>query len=333
MANPSIYAAFERMWQHTIAKLSDKADADSINQLFDEKANKSGLTLGVHTDGLVYIFIDGSPHGNGLDIKADVVEGDVFGYVDENNTIVLNGALAEGTYAVKYEMEDGSVIEIGDLVLDSNTYYSVTNNLTNCTNSNGDTQAVGGKSYSATISANSGYELSSVVVTMGGSSVSVSGGNINIANVTGNIVITAVAEKVQVQEPDNLFDPEANGFILNGRCSSSGADRVDSNGYFVSNYIDVQNGDTVYIKNAAVSNGSSAYTGMKLTSGNTIGLFPNNSDHITNYSETGGVTQFTINKTDADYIRICFVVSSGTALTVDAVKALGVIITINEPLS
>lgn len=42
----------------------------------------------------------------------------VFGYVDENNNIVVSGNLADGTYSVKYEMDDGSVIDIGSLVLE-----------------------------------------------------------------------------------------------------------------------------------------------------------------------------------------------------------------------
>lgn len=41
----------------------------------------------------------------------------VFGYVDSDNSIVLAGNLPEGTYAVSYEMEDGSTIPIGQLVL------------------------------------------------------------------------------------------------------------------------------------------------------------------------------------------------------------------------
>lgn len=265
-------------------KIDDLSDIhNNINQLFDEKANKSGLTLGIHTDGLVYLFIDGSPHGNGLDIKADVVEGDVFGYVDENNTIMLNGALVEGTYTVKYEMDDGSVIEIGDLVLDSNTYYSVTNNLTNCTNSNGDTQAVGGKSYSATISANSGYELSSVVVTMGGSSVSVSGGNINIANVTGNIVITAVAE-VTAPSYTNLLplsvDASGNDFVgTNGedgyktgyRINSSGVEKAQS-GVMCTGFMPyTSDADTIYIKGITLES-SGSY--------NTIAFYDASKTHI-----------------------------------------------------
>ena len=119
----------------------------------------------------------------------------MFGYIDENNTVVLKGNLAEGTYSIKYEMDGGEIVNIGNLVLDSTVYYSVTSNLTNCTSNNSTKQVAQGESYSATITANSGYELKSVTATMGGTAVSVSDGIINIASVTGNIVITAVAEE------------------------------------------------------------------------------------------------------------------------------------------
>ena len=41
----------------------------------------------------------------------------VFGFVDENNNIILSGGLADGSYTIKYEMEDGSEVDIGALVL------------------------------------------------------------------------------------------------------------------------------------------------------------------------------------------------------------------------
>ena len=100
------------------------------------------------------------------------------------------------------------ILNMGGFFTDSNivmTYgtsggvintYSITNNLTNCTNSNAVTTINEGSSYSATISANSGYELSTITVTMGGTNITstaVSGRTISIANVTGNIVITATA--------------------------------------------------------------------------------------------------------------------------------------------
>lgn len=74
--------------------------------------------------------------------------------------------------------------------------YTVTNTLTKCSSSNPATKAATGSSYSATITADSGYTLGAVTVTMGGvdiSSTAVSGANINIANVTGNIVVTCTA--------------------------------------------------------------------------------------------------------------------------------------------
>lgn len=83
------------------------------------------------------------------------------------------------------------------------TYYTVTRNLTNVTISNSTSSAVGGSSYTANLSALSGYTLSSVVVTMNGvdvTSSSYSNGVINIDNVVGNIVITAIATQNQ-QEP------------------------------------------------------------------------------------------------------------------------------------
>lgn len=95
--------------------------SEETSQLSSEKVDKASITLGVHTDGLVYIFVNGSPKGNGLDIQAEVVEGDVFGYVDENNTIVLNGSLADDTYTVKYEMKDGTTVNIGTLEVSNNS--------------------------------------------------------------------------------------------------------------------------------------------------------------------------------------------------------------------
>lgn len=41
----------------------------------------------------------------------------IFGVVDENNNIIVSGDLADGTYTVKYEMEDGSTVYIGDLAI------------------------------------------------------------------------------------------------------------------------------------------------------------------------------------------------------------------------
>ena len=211
----------------------------------------AGMTMGYHTDGLIYIFVNGQPVGNGIELPAG---GDVVGFVDSANNIVVKGDLADGTYSVKYEMEDGSTIDIGNLVLDSNVYYSVKNNMTNCTTNNSATQVIQGESYSATITAKSGYVLKSVSVTMGGNPVTVSGGVINIASVTGNIVITAVAEAVQ--EPTNFFNSNETPAAY-GRLGSDGANRTDTPNSFASSYIPVQAGDVVEITGCTISGISS----------------------------------------------------------------------------
>ena len=41
----------------------------------------------------------------------------IYGDVDSDNNIIISGALADGTYILKYENADGTVIEIGSLEL------------------------------------------------------------------------------------------------------------------------------------------------------------------------------------------------------------------------
>lgn len=214
------------------AVMSQAAVTNALNTLSNEKVDQNqgaenvGKILAVGTDGnLVLVPM---PEGG--------VAGDVVGSVDESNNILLTGDLADGTYSIKYEMEDGSIVNIGSLVVSGITYVTVTNNLTNCTNSNSATQAVKGESYSATITAVSGYELSSVEVTMGGSPVTVSGGTISIAEVTGNIVITAVAEEKQAAEPVTVDITLTNGI----RLGSDGTDRTAA-GCCATPYIDLTN--------------------------------------------------------------------------------------------
>lgn len=76
------------------------------------------------------------------------------------------------------------------------TVYTVTNTLSNCVNNNAATNVVSGQPYAALITANTGYTLDTVTVTMGGTDITssaVDDGAITIPAVTGNIVITATA--------------------------------------------------------------------------------------------------------------------------------------------
>ena len=114
-------------WVNNVTKLN----ADNMNHIENGieaatveintlKSDLSTLSLGVHTDGLVYIFINGNPVGTGVEF---VTTGDVVGYVDDKKNIVITGDLADGTYTLKYENQDGSTTEIGTLVIGSEPSY------------------------------------------------------------------------------------------------------------------------------------------------------------------------------------------------------------------
>lgn len=315
-----------------VQKAQARANIGAIDEatLAEELGNI--LSLGIASDGLIYIFVNGSPVGMGVPLGTSV-DGDVFGYVDENNTIVLNGDLADGTYSVKYEMENGTVVNIGNMVLDSNVYYSVTSNLTNCTINNNITKIVEGGSYSATITAKSGYELKSVTATMGGSTVTVANGVINIPNVTGNIVITAVAEAIVVNYT-NLADPTSSDWWADSFLSSAAEQRTGTTGYAVSNFIGPVNvGDIIYVKGMDLTGTAAEYRCAPCKTDKTLhgsygtgsisALAALSTVPITDatVSTTGG--QFTNNKSDIKYWRI------GGKLNG---SASDVIITINEPI-
>ena len=82
-------------------------------------------------------------------------------------------------------------------------YQSITKNLTGCTISNAASQVDYGEAYTATITAESGKTITSVVVKMGGVDItstaySAGSGAINIAKVTGAVTITAAASAPSV---------------------------------------------------------------------------------------------------------------------------------------
>lgn len=96
------------------------------------------------------------------------------------------------------------------------TEYSITNQLTNCVSNNPDTNITAKASYTATLTANEGYELSTPVITMGGTDITSTCYNadthiINITSVTGNIIIIANANEIS-----NIH--YVKDIILDGNC-------------------------------------------------------------------------------------------------------------------
>lgn len=78
--------------------------------------------------------------------------------------------------------------------------YNITNNLNNASTSNTTGSIVSGDGYIATITANDGFELDSIIVTMNGEDISssaiINGNIVKIDKVTGNVVITVTTIKV-----------------------------------------------------------------------------------------------------------------------------------------
>ena len=116
------------------------------------------------------------------------------------NDYSLSGTLREGTSTITVTYNGKTTTFTVNVASEPKT-YTITNTLANATNSNSTTTIIENSNYSARISANDGYSLNTVTVTMGGSDVtelSYSDGVISISKVTGNIVIIATTVKVEV---------------------------------------------------------------------------------------------------------------------------------------
>lgn len=144
----------------------------------------------------------------------------VVNVVDLNNKII---------YSFCYGAGVDRVISYG-----SKVYHSINNTLSHVVTDNEATSIEDGAAYTATLTADTGYTLGTVTVTMGGTditSTAYSNGNISIASVTGDIVITAVATKIVSYTNQVPISTDENGNVYNGtgykdgyRINSSGAE-------------------------------------------------------------------------------------------------------------
>lgn len=153
-------------------------------------------------------------------------------------------------------IDDTSIITVNEEIHDSTAYRSITNSLTHVTNSNASVSVEEGAAYTATLSADTGYTLNSVTITMGGvdiTNTAYSDGNISIASVTGDIVITAVATKIVSYTNQVPISTDADGNVYNGtgykdgyRINSSGAE-VALNRFATTGFIPFTKGQTIRI--------------------------------------------------------------------------------------
>ena len=99
----------------TETELNKKGYLTSIPPEYIEKGylTNTDLSLGVHSDGGIYLFVNGEPVGLGVFISN--VEINVSdGYVTDDNIIMLSDNIPSGTYSMKYKNEDGTYSLIGN---------------------------------------------------------------------------------------------------------------------------------------------------------------------------------------------------------------------------
>ena len=263
----------------------------------------------------------------------------------------VNGIIAD------YTAQTVNVVRIGrgnsftvDLnTAETKTYYSVTFNLTNVEATNMSNKAEQYETYFTTITPIIG-KIKSVTVTMGGVDVTsdsydAPSGEINVTNVNGDIVITAIAGETPTDDPDeptytNVLATaiDTDGNIYNGVgwqadrevSTTSYAERDASNGWDLTGYIKVHHGDIIRLKNITMPDNVTDRNNM---------CYIYNADmswkgcnHITSSNtaaepvfENGNLVQFkwylNYNEADGGYIRL-------NATKIDKTS----IITINEPI-
>lgn len=87
------------------------ANQDDVSRLSE---NKVDVQQGSANVGKILVV---GADGNLALADIPTTSGDVVGFVDLSNNIVLTGALANGEYTVKYEMDDGTVQTIGTITI------------------------------------------------------------------------------------------------------------------------------------------------------------------------------------------------------------------------
>lgn len=103
----------------------------------------------------------------------------------------------------------------------TDTYYTITYTLNQATSSNSTKSIKKGSSYSTIVAANEGYTVKSIKVVMGGTDISntaITGNNIKIANVTGDITITVTTEEIPetltISSISNITQTEKTEFYI-----------------------------------------------------------------------------------------------------------------------
>lgn len=297
-------------------------------------------------------MIDGAPAILTADINTYTVTKTLTDVTVDNN---VASAKQYQSYTTKIAPGAGKVIEkikvtmggidITGQVFDGNVTIlrrSITRSLTQCASSNTRIYVIDGQSYVTSLTANEGYNIDSVNITMGGTDVSTfyKDGIISIPEVTGDIVITATAVAqaptytnqvpISTDSSGTIYNGTGyrDGYVLNG----SGVEE-ELGHKSVTGFIPIKKGDTIRIKgvynNDVTSCRMCAYNSSKAfeTARNgqifaTTGV----------YSLSGDVMTYTPNEYFISDTTRYFRFSCDTGAHTGQEDGSKLIITINEPI-
>lgn len=214
--------------------ITDGATKTEVNNLSKEIADylpknqgaeNVGMILAVGTDGNLTLVP--MPEGG--------ASGDVVGNLDDSNNLLLQGSIADGIYTLKWQREDGTIVDnAGSLTVSAIKTFAITKTVSNCTAS-GATEIRSNGSATVTITANNGYNLPDTITVSGASYTwNKANGQIVLSNPTSDVQITVTA-KAPVQ-------PVTENITLTAgiRIGSDGTDRTLA-GYCATPHIDLSN--------------------------------------------------------------------------------------------
>ncbi len=138
----------------------------------------------------------------------------------------------------------------------TDTYYTIAYTLNQATSSNSTTSIKKGSSYSTIVAAKEGYTVKNIKVVMGDTDISntaITGNNIKIANVTGNITITVTTEEIPetltISSISNITQTEKTEFYI----------QYTTNIAVVKHEVSWDGGNTFYDKTSDVTASGTTY--------------------------------------------------------------------------
>lgn len=260
----------------------------------------TALCVGVlnPSDGKLYLVC----YGAGIDREVGI-DGTIYHQITQNlshavssnNSIAVEDGLsytAEITPEQDHDIVALTVtmggVDVTSQVVTMQELYTIKNKLTNVSTSNATKKVSSGSAYSAVLTADSGFAIDSVIITMGGNDVSqyYSSGTINIPSVTGDLVITAVAVEQAAYENQVLNAVTAttndifnnglgykNGVYISSSAANTQNDSSDANavstGFIPFTIPEIGLPSTIYIKGITL-NTTAGHTRMQFSKNDSI---------------------------------------------------------------